>query len=1594
MFTRRFQPSLEGCEQRQLLSAGMIGGSGFLQGTAFADLNNDGAFDTGDSPLANARVSLYGYDANSQTSTFLKSVTTGSTGTYLFQNLAPGEYHIVETPAAGFSNSGTAANWSLGTASGLNPSTIDVQLADNSKPIYVNFLGVGPNMENVISIQGPNNPLAFFQTLIGEISASLGSQPGQSDINAGIAAYCGDLYGDIDYSDTGFQIVPLSQSGLPGNTAAVAYLMNAYQPTLHNEWVDANNTGNAAELAQVNLDAEALQFAIWEYTYEPTPDPTLANPRDPIGVAYPPDKAPLIAQLDYYLNDAANAVAGGLAQDETAMSLAATQPDKFQSLVAGGSLSFANVPNTGNTISGFKFNDLNDSGQYLPGEPGVGGVTIQLSQNGVTVATTQTTTDGTYSFPNLAPGTYTVRENVPNGWTQTFGGSDNGGYDVTIPAGQTNDHVSNQNFGNYYGGVAQTLNLTGTAFHDVTVNGFSNDDTAFPSVYVDLSGFTTDGTLVWMTTQTDPNGNYSFNNLAPGTYTVQQETAPGYALTGGSAGYRVSYYNGVLDQVDSLSQSAGSISYPVIVQTSQNVQTAENLNFDNAQLPAVPNSISGSTYRDPSGSGLSDPNYQTDDPLMVGIEVNLYLNGGSTPIATTITDGAGNYSFTNLASGTYTVQEVVPFDWSETGGAAGHTVTLVSGTNAVQQDFTNYLAPAVLPGSISGTVYADLTNNGLSNDDSALSGVTVNLLSNGALIASLVTDNQGKFDFTGLIPGTYSVQEVVPAGDTLTGGPAAGYTTAVASGQDVTGDNFDNFVPVSIKGLVYNDTNGNGLLESGESGIGGGSVTLTGTTGAGAITPITIPVAANGTYSFTGLLPGSYTVTETTLPSGYTATGSDIGTPSGSSVSATVIAAISLNPGQNAISENFGVQQASDSISGLVYNDPNGNGVLDRGEGGITGGTVTLTGKNAGGAITPITIPVAANGTYSFSGLQPGTYTVTETTLPTGYLPTGSDAGSPNGTSTSATVIGSITLVGAQNATAENFGVISLATCPCGLTGITYSVTPPGGGTPVKVTDLRGNTQQGETVTATFTVPAGQAVQLSLVSYNAPESFYNANDASLQTVYQQNTATYLPGTHSVSVVLPSNFYQVDFVCGQVITKLGPAGSNNFYSAQNRLISADNGGLNPLGQSPISITGTVYCDANNNGVLNSSDGLLSGVSVSLTGTDAYGNSITASAITNAQGVYTITGLPVSNSAGYTVTVATPSGDWSGKATVGSAHGTAVTTPEAVSGIVLGTNASNGSGTGYNFGILMPSTIAGTVYADATDNGVINSGDKLLSGVTVTLTGTNDQGTAVTLSTKTDASGNYSFTGLRQGTYTLTETLPSGYVAGKNTIGQINGATATGVTISSSPDAIKTVSLGYGAAGTSFNFADLTSCSAVCAGQTATIGFWNNKNGQALINAFNGGGSSTALAQWLCTSFSNLYSCALSKTTNGQTTYATNAQVASYYNTLFNAGGQKTTAQVMCMALGVYASTQSLGGATGSSYGFAITANGLGASTYNVGSNGAAFGVANNITLTVFQLLNSINSQASAGALYSGSSSQSSYTNAANTVVNGINTQGDI
>ncbi|MEJ7590078.1 MAG: PKD domain-containing protein [Planctomycetaceae bacterium] len=286
------------------------------------------------------------------------------------------------------------------------------------------------------------------------------------------------------------------------------------------------------------------------------------------------------------------------------------------------------------------------------------------------------------------------------------------------------------------------------------------------------------------------------------------------------------------------------------------------------------------------------------------------------------------------------------------------------------------------------------------------------------------------------------------------------------------------------------------------------------------------------------------------------------------------------------------------------------------------------------------------------------------------------------------------------------------------------------------------------------------------------------------------------------------------------------------------------------------------------------------------------------------------------------------------------------------------------------VLAPSLIQGFVYLDQDNDGQVDVGENGISGVTVTLTGTDDRGNTVNLSVPTDSNGVYFFNNLRPANaagYSLTQNQPAGYADGMETLGTIGGIAAGTI---SGNDSFSGIVLSDGQLAENYNFAELSTSGggdgAIQQGETAGIGFWQNKNGQNLIIALNGSASSTQLGNWLAATFPKMY---------GSLAGQTNTQVAAYYKKAFALNGTtspggppKLDAQVMATALSVYVTKSSLAGNTASAYGFLVTTHGVGTGSVNVTNRGAAFGIADNSTITIMDLLLAVNSRAHDGLLF--------------------------
>jgi protocatechuate 3,4-dioxygenase beta subunit len=179
---------------------------------------------------------------------------------------------------------------------------------------------------------------------------------------------------------------------------------------------------------------------------------------------------------------------------------------------------FGYVATNPNSISGTIWNDADADGTLAITETvRYAGVTVVLrDDNGNIVATTTTDANGNYSFIGLPDGTYTVdvtdTANVLNGLWHSYGTPGDAGqsqsdpYTVAVSGG--NDYIVD--FG-YYGVPAA---LGDYVWLDVNGDGLQDGwEPGLPGVLVTLVIDYPNGDTITVTTVTDANGFYSFDNL-------------------------------------------------------------------------------------------------------------------------------------------------------------------------------------------------------------------------------------------------------------------------------------------------------------------------------------------------------------------------------------------------------------------------------------------------------------------------------------------------------------------------------------------------------------------------------------------------------------------------------------------------------------------------------------------------------------------------------------------------------------------------------------------------------------------------------------------------------------------------------------------------------------------------------------------------------------------------------------------------------------------------------------------------------------------------------------------------------------------------
>lgn len=189
--------------------------------------------------------------------------------------------------------------------------------------------------------------------------------------------------------------------------------------------------------------------------------------------------------------------------------------------------------------------------------------------------------------------------------------------------------------------------------------------------------------------------------------------------------------------------------------------------------------------------------------------------------------GIGTASYATFATGTASLKA---------GGNGGLLWNTVIGTEiCVTYEYEQLLC-------INGTKINDCTGAGLP-------GWTINLKdASGNVIKTAVTDPNGEYSFCGLLPGSYTVCEVMKAGWKNVGDTCIPVTLEDA---DVDGVDFTNTPLFCISGHKFKSVTGVGLA--------GWTINLKDATGALIKTTTT---GADGSYRFCDIAPGSYTVCE------------------------------------------------------------------------------------------------------------------------------------------------------------------------------------------------------------------------------------------------------------------------------------------------------------------------------------------------------------------------------------------------------------------------------------------------------------------------------------------------------------------------------------------------------------------------------------------------------------------------------------------------------------------------------------------------------------------------------------------------------------
>jgi len=682
---------------------------------------------------------------------------------------------------------------------------------------------------------------------------------------------------------------------------------------------------------------------------------------------------------------------------------------------------------------------------------------------------------------------------------------------------------------------------------------------------------------------------------------------------------------------------------------------------------------------------------------------------------------------------------------------------LANGQSA--NDDTDSTTVIVKPtGSIGNFVWRD-SDGGADQDagEPGLEGITVELYedldSDGVLdageprIDAQVTGSSGAYLFRGLAPedGTYNyIVKVSTAGlfnftNTFDASSPFNSTSAVTmtnpAGATGPADNllqdfgFSFTNNTRVYGTVWQDYDRDGVLDNGvDPGIAGVTVSLF---NASSVVVATTTTAADGSWTFYGVAPGSYTarVTTSTLPA--TGTWTQTADPDSTQDSMTPTGGtFTLVAGGVVGNYSFGYGlTGTSSIGDTVFLDWDGDNILDSGDGdvGIPSVAVSLyLDLNGNGVLDLGSDPLAASaatdasGGYLFSSLPVATWFVVVDESDPEFPPN---------------VTGSTV----NPAKATLYSGVSLLT-------VDFGYQPFGDGR------ISGNVWDDDDFSETQEANEGGFLAVSV------ELWWDRFGTGDYVLYQTQSTDSL-GSYTWSG-LPYGDYEVRVVTGDPDIPSGHVATTVTVRAVS-LTSTSQSGTADFGFAALSSLGdTVYYDSNRNGTQDANEGGIPGVVVRLyADTDANGQPdgvALKTVTTDADGHFNFTQVQHTHAGQYYVAVVDTSTlpsallnsgdpDRDGVAWTGTADGF----PAADSSDSF-ISVQSSSYQGADFGYAPPGVVGDFVWLDLNGDGAQGSGEPGLAGVTVTAV---RAASGTTVSTITDQDGRYSFANLADGVWTV-------------------------------------------------------------------------------------------------------------------------------------------------------------------------------------------------------------------------------------------------